>query len=179
MRTVKKSVSSAKHRQVIYDPVMFRNIVHRLHRAYPNEFGGFLFSQTHFDRSETFIIQGCSFGKVGSVKAWDFYSDDVRRAQRLAARKNLRLVGYFHSHPWNDPPYSMITQSSSDADIQDDFDLSLSLIVGICPDYWISATWRRGYTAPYPQLVGNEVVDIWCKNNSQDKILANHYYLKR
>src|SRR5262245_53642026 len=130
MRPAKKNRSAARHRQVVYDPKIFRHIIDQLHRAYPNEFGGFLFAETHFFRSETFVIKGCSFGDVGTSNKWIFEPIDVINAHRLAADQGLRLAGYFHSHPWKNPPYSMIVQSSADADLQDDYDLSLSLVVG-------------------------------------------------
>jgi len=87
---------------ITFDPVLQSNIYQQMEAAYPNEGGGFLLGQKHGEQLhitdaiqvENVFAEEEQFHRY-AMRAWD----DFGRYEDEADSRDLRLLGYYHSHP--------------------------------------------------------------------------------
>lgn len=135
--------------RVIYSDQILRGIVASTICGFPKEVGGFLLGQYEFLGTGLWVITGFyPLKKVGTDSQISFPREQYMKAYKYSARRNLMLFGTYHSHPWErNPPFDMTHHSSGDAHSQEMLGETLSLIVGVTPDYWNMSTWKVGYNS--------------------------------
>jgi proteasome lid subunit RPN8/RPN11 len=161
-----------KHKyRVIYHHEMMESVVGNAAHDFPNETGGFLLGQPQFLGTGVWVVTG--FYSATDPKAtpsqFGFGPGDYMRAVTYAARKNLVVVGMYHSHPWRrNPPLVITAHSEDDAHVQAIYDFPLSLVVGLTPEGWTIETWKNGYNSP-----------IWSKIGKGKKEYSLHEFINK
>jgi len=143
--------------RVIYDHRTLEGIVANAAHDYPNETGGYLLGQPRLLGSGVWWVSGFYSGdKKGATTGSFFFNwEGYLKAVKYAARKNLVVVGMYHSHPWQrSAPQHVSIHSESDAHVQDAYDHALSLVIGVTPESWSMLTWKNGYNARVKAKIG-------------------------
>lgn len=148
-----------KEYSVIIDESVLIWLIDRFKRKYPHESVAFLFGQYWEDSK--FDIPYITLGRephfTSDSESGDFEHSEVIRQTKLAASEGSMLLGWSHSHPYEDPHLEMTSQTITDARTQIKYRFSISIIVALwgTEGCWIEC-WKEGFAASLDLLISTE-----------------------
>jgi proteasome lid subunit RPN8/RPN11 len=87
-----------------------------------------------------------------SSKRWAWDSNEFYSALRWAAKDNLEIVGFTHSHPHGHMYAGICNQSIKDGQLQAELKFDLSIVVGVWPKgdelHWWLSCWLNNHAFP-------------------------------
>lgn len=176
---------SRLRRTVTFHEDLYKRLVERSFRRFPNETGGFLLAAPLDNDNEVYTIFDVYHSRTaeGDRSSWSFTTECVVKAHNAASRKDLVVVGIYHSHPWTIVPPGLVYQSHEDADLQQQYNLPISMIVGITNGRFLTSVWKHDYPAPYYQMIEPAGADkpVWLvahyRRNQGDKFWSKQFGL--
>lgn len=161
-----------KHKfRVIYDHSVIESVVANAAHGFPKEIGGFLLGKYEYLSTGVWVVTGfyAAHDPKATTSQFGFGPSDYMAAVKYGARKNLVVVGMYHSHPWQrNIPLSITTHSDADTHVQAIYDFPLSLVVGVTPNGWTLETWKNGHNSP-----------IWSKVSKGRKEFGLYEYITK
>src|ERR1041385_5790985 len=157
---------------VIFDEEVLFWIAHKFRHKYPLENGMFLFGEYWPSRYNIPYITEASEAANAEhfTDEWKFDHSEVLRRTRIAAKDGRMLLGWTHSHPWDEPIIGINMQTITDARTQIEYRFTISLIVGIWESGWWCNAWKEGFAAP---------LEILIRTTKGDLITIKKWYYKK
>jgi proteasome lid subunit RPN8/RPN11 len=170
-------------RSVIFDESIYKRIVKRAFKSFPNENGGFLMTLSTVD-NEIYPVVDVYHSRTaeGDRTSWGFTNECVVKANMAASKKGLVVCGIYHSHPWSIVPPGLVYQSHQDAELQKAYNIPLSMIIGITNGRFITSIWKHDFPSPYIQIIDPsakkaEVTYLgeWYRKKKEDPFWSLHF----
>jgi proteasome lid subunit RPN8/RPN11 len=173
---------ASKEPVVVYHGDILEQMVELSLDGFPYEVGGFLLMDRYCLGAERWIISGYYEVQTRRKKAnFIFNADHYLDAVKYGADHGLLVAGLFHSHTWtDDTPAYLVYPSHEDVDLQENMDFTLSMLIDVSKDGWITSIWRNHRAAPLWQRVipcpGRAPIDLddWLTRNPSNKTASRH-----
>lgn len=147
-------------KSLIVESGCLSRMIKHVHKSYPNEGGGFLLGE---EIGSALIVRHLvtAVDDEATKTSWQFGGASLERLLRIAKRRNLDVLGMFHSHPNPELYHGQSCQSHDDVRVQEACGFEASIIIGISDEDCMMQAWRRGYSAPMSFRVEHDGKRFW------------------